>query len=437
MTTPEKGANGKAENPPAKGRRYVAAAATVAAASAGWQLVVEPWRQDWQKACGKEWIGVGDGYCDCIDGRDERLFPTSAPCGEFFECERALSQKYWIRRSRVLDGIDDCCDGSDERKQTPGVCELAARAELERLEIEERRYSEVDRYRETLADNVSTLVAAAKQEIEAVMPYIQRILADTQQTDDARRAYRAHQAYQQAMRQLQPRKDAADANAAVYGHDGAWLTLVGSCFDSPPFSDKHVLGGTSQIDPQAYVFTLCPFHNVSQKPVGGTDRTLLGSYLAWVHGPLSDAETDTTNRTFGDHKLKHRHFAASPNRGSFIQGDARAIDRHIYDGGAPCIGGRSRHVIVDFRCGDHNAVVRVHEDGVCQYVLEFTSPLACEADPIARHLLRRKISKLSSQLRLPQLTITFRLLRIYSLRIARSIFAFLAADPRTILASFP
>ena len=51
----------------------------------------------------------------------------------------------------------------------------------------------------------------------------------------------------------------------VYGDDGAWLGLRGSCFDSPPLTEKSVLGGTSNVVARAYVFRVCPFKNVTQR----------------------------------------------------------------------------------------------------------------------------------------------------------------------------
>ena len=51
----------------------------------------------------------------------------------------------------------------------------------------------------------------------------------------------------------------------IYGDDGAWLGLRGSCFDSPPLTEKSVLGGTSNVVARAYVFRVCPFKNVTQR----------------------------------------------------------------------------------------------------------------------------------------------------------------------------
>ena len=51
----------------------------------------------------------------------------------------------------------------------------------------------------------------------------------------------------------------------IYGDDGAWLGLRGSCFDSPVLTEKSVLGGTSNVVARAYVFQVCPFKNVTQR----------------------------------------------------------------------------------------------------------------------------------------------------------------------------
>ena len=51
----------------------------------------------------------------------------------------------------------------------------------------------------------------------------------------------------------------------IYGDDGAWLGLRGSCFDSPVLTEKSVLGGTSNVVARAYVFRVCPFRNITQR----------------------------------------------------------------------------------------------------------------------------------------------------------------------------
>jgi hypothetical protein len=41
--------------------------------------------------------------------------------------------------------------------------------------------------------------------------------------------------------------------------------LISTGFDSPPLTEKSVLGGTSNVVARAYVFQVCPFKNVTQR----------------------------------------------------------------------------------------------------------------------------------------------------------------------------
>ena len=51
----------------------------------------------------------------------------------------------------------------------------------------------------------------------------------------------------------------------IYGDDGAWLGLRGSCFDSPPLTEKSVLGARRTSSRAPTLFRVCPFKNMTQR----------------------------------------------------------------------------------------------------------------------------------------------------------------------------
>ena len=51
--------------------------------------------------------------------------------------------------------------------------------------------------------------------------------------------------------------------------------------------------------------------------------------------------------------------------------------RQIYAGGEPCAGDRQRVAIVRPVCAAETKLVRVDEDGVCNYLMDLETPAAC------------------------------------------------------------
>jgi len=403
--------------------------------------LVVPFRRSWMAACGGRVVSLGDGECDCRDCRDERYFASPAAAAGPFDCERALVWPKRVLRSRVRDGIVDCCDGSDEGLSLY-ECEGQALKELERSEERRKEIAEAKKRRQEMTLEVPRLIAEARLEMEKWNPWFQQVIKEFQNPDPRRAAYaRGH--YEAATRQMHARREAAEGNVGVYGTDLAWLALYGKCFESEPLSDKQVLGGSASLTPASYIFRVCPFDNITQRKVSlsskddedeedeeddefeeeaptekkpSDDETLLGIYRAW----LAPAMTFANGSVVTKKRRKKQFFGESPNRNAFQTGDARSPRQlQLYDEGAPCVGNRPRHVLLDFTCGAFSRVLSAHEDGLCAYVLELSTPLACDQQP-------KQITYIKAATYL-------RLAKIKGTKIAQLLLSFLALDVRQAL----
>uniref|UniRef100_A0A6S8A662 Glucosidase 2 subunit beta n=1 Tax=Aureoumbra lagunensis TaxID=44058 RepID=A0A6S8A662_9STRA len=406
-------------------------------------------RYDWRRNCGTRFAGIGDDYCDCYDGRDEALFASTA-CSDSssadFVCHSAFVAPFRVPRSKVKDGIVDCCDGSDEgftsfssifeHLTSSSPCYAALEVEVLRLEKLAVQAMQIRKIRQVAIERAKVLAAEARDIIDKARPWVasaqHRIATAT--TINERQFYQ-HQ-LQAFLTSMTPKSAAAEARADVYGHDGAWLSLSGHCFESPLLSDKQTLGGFSSVHPEYYRFRYCPFANITQRrspssegstEIGENRQVLLGKFRGWI-GPVV--------RTPDGHYLPRPRIPASArlfhsqNRGDFAAGDARVPGHlQLYDGGAICVGNKPRHVMIDFICALENALVAVDEDGTCDYVLEFQTPFACPLD-YRQHA--HKLYKLRATLRIPWALSLPRILYIYTQRMFLYVTVVFSADPSSI-----
>ena len=174
----------------------------------------------------------------------------------------------------------------------------------------------------------------------------------------------------------------------VYGDDGAWLGLRGSCFDSPPLTEKSVLGGTSNVIARAYVFRVCPFKNVTQREA---------DHLEWKRA-TAKAEGKKMKRSAPPEPVVLGEFQVWASTGDdchplyYAQKELVVAEassegaRQIYAGGEPCAGDRQRVAIVRSVCAVETKLVRVDEDGVCSYLMDLETPAACAGASSAFHL---------------------------------------------------
>ncbi|KAG9343677.1 hypothetical protein JZ751_013055 [Albula glossodonta] len=100
-----------------------------------------------------------------------------------------------------------------------------------------------------------------------------------------------------------------------------------------------------------YIYRLCPFNRVSQKPKYGGSETNLGSWGSWA-GP-EDSKYSV---------MKYEH-------------------------GTGCWQGPNRSTTVKLTCGKETTVVSTSEPSRCEYLMEFTTPAVCQEPPSLDSLL--------------------------------------------------
>uniref|UniRef100_A0A8C5FTF0 Glucosidase 2 subunit beta n=1 Tax=Gadus morhua TaxID=8049 RepID=A0A8C5FTF0_GADMO len=94
-----------------------------------------------------------------------------------------------------------------------------------------------------------------------------------------------------------------------------------------------------------YIYRLCPFNRVSQKPKFGGSETNLGSWGSW-----SGSEENV-------------------------------YSQKKYDHGTGCWQGPNRSTTVKLTCGKETVVMSVSEPSRCEYLMEFTTPAVCQEPP--------------------------------------------------------
>jgi hypothetical protein len=156
--------------------------------------------------------------------------PAHGPCGDpEFACVGAITEPFAIPRGRVGDGVVECCGGSDESQIEEGACMREALQQLEEARQDVARMELSLAARRLLAEEAP--FAAARAAVEDA-----QLRSDELRFSELQpRSY--HEAAQlQAVRQKIQRLRVQAAGAYhqdpdVYGDDGAWLGLRGSCFD--------------------------------------------------------------------------------------------------------------------------------------------------------------------------------------------------------------
>ncbi|KAF7666005.1 hypothetical protein LDENG_00122170 [Lucifuga dentata] len=99
-----------------------------------------------------------------------------------------------------------------------------------------------------------------------------------------------------------------------------------------------------------YIYRLCPFNRVSQKPKYGGSETNLGTWGKWA-GPEDNIYSI----------MKYEH-------------------------GTGCWQGPNRSTAVKLTCGTETVVTATSEPSRCEYLMEFTTPAVCQEPPDANSI---------------------------------------------------
>uniref|UniRef100_A0A8D3E396 Glucosidase 2 subunit beta n=1 Tax=Scophthalmus maximus TaxID=52904 RepID=A0A8D3E396_SCOMX len=100
-----------------------------------------------------------------------------------------------------------------------------------------------------------------------------------------------------------------------------------------------------ELSTSEYIYRLCPFNRVSQKPKYGGSETNLGTWGKWA-GPEENVYS----------MMKYEH-------------------------GTGCWQGPNRSTTVKLTCGKETVVTSTSEPSRCEYLMEFTSPAICGEPP--------------------------------------------------------
>ncbi|XP_069783296.1 glucosidase 2 subunit beta isoform X1 [Narcine bancroftii] len=112
-----------------------------------------------------------------------------------------------------------------------------------------------------------------------------------------------------------------------FGLDGEFAYLFNQCYE---------------MTTNEYVYKLCPFHKVAQKPKHGGSETSLGIWGSWA-GP-------------------------EDNKFSIMK----------YEHGTGCWQGPNRSTMVKLSCGKETVVLSTSEPSRCEYLMEFSTPAFCQ-----------------------------------------------------------
>uniref|UniRef100_A0A7N6F5V9 Glucosidase 2 subunit beta n=1 Tax=Anabas testudineus TaxID=64144 RepID=A0A7N6F5V9_ANATE len=320
---------------------------------------------------------VNDDYCDCQDGSDE---PGTAACPNgSFHCTNAGFRPTFIPSSRINDGICDCCDTTDEYNSgaaCQNTCREMGRKERESLQkmaeiakegfqLKQQLIQEAKR---TLEDKKAKLtdVQVSKKDLEEKVEAL-RTVKETAEQPEKEAKERHLKAWEEQKALIRMEKDKARMAEVFHeldddtdGFVSVAELLTHSEFDSDSdgsFTEAEaqgILGGVDKVDTAGfdiilfafrYIYRLCPFSKVSQKPKYGGSETNLGSWGKWA-GPEGNIYS----------MMKYEH-------------------------GTGCWQGPNRSTTVKLTCGKETVVTSTSEPSRCEYLMEFTSPAACQEPP--------------------------------------------------------
>ncbi|XP_078285450.1 glucosidase 2 subunit beta [Rhinoraja longicauda] len=148
--------------------------------------------------------------------------------------------------------------------------------------------------------------------------------------DDAEKARNEFSEAEKSLKEVESSIGSIEKELLVdFGPDGEYAYMFDQCYEM----------ATNE-----YVYKLCPFNKVAQKPKNGGSETNLGVWSSWA-GP-------------------------EDNKFSIMK----------YDHGTGCWQGPNRSTMVKLSCGKETAVLSTSEPSRCEYLMEFSSPAFCQED---------------------------------------------------------
>uniref|UniRef100_A0A8C4NV18 Glucosidase 2 subunit beta n=1 Tax=Dicentrarchus labrax TaxID=13489 RepID=A0A8C4NV18_DICLA len=317
---------------------------------------------------------VNDDYCDCHDGSDE---PGTAACPNgSFHCTNAGFRPAFIPSSRINDGICDCCDTTDEYNSgatCQNTCRELGRKEKESLQKMAEIAKEgfllkqqiIQEAKRGLEDKKAKLadVQTSKKDLEDRVEAL-RIVKETAEQPEKEAKERHLKAWEGKLKCetistsmdctdhhlrdiIKARNEFDEAERALREVDDQIRNLEKEIsFDFGPNAEfAYLYSQCYELSTSEYIYRLCPFNRVSQKPKYGGSETNLGTWGKWA-GPEDNVYA----------MMKYEH-------------------------GTGCWQGPNRSTMVKLTCGKETVVTSTSEPSRCEYLMEFISPAVCQEPP--------------------------------------------------------
>ncbi|XP_042202455.1 glucosidase 2 subunit beta, partial [Callorhinchus milii] len=268
------------------------------------------------------WAGIKDKYK--FEVSPETPAPPDVPAEEKTENRPESRREEWKKNAGDDREEDEEEDDDDDDDEGDDGDDEGGGAEEEDDEDEED--SDDEGGRERYKDPEDRYQPPKKEVVDEQMPPYEE---QTQELIDA--ADRTRSAFSEAEKSL---KDLEDSIRSIekeltidFGPYGEFAYLFSQCYE---------------MNTNEYVYRLCPFNKVVQRPKHGGTETSLGQWGSWS-GP-----------------------------------EGSKFSAMRYEHGTACWQGPSRSTLVKLTCGKDTAVLSTSEPSRCEYLMEFTTPAFCQ-----------------------------------------------------------
>ncbi|XP_067877229.1 glucosidase 2 subunit beta isoform X2 [Heterodontus francisci] len=251
------------------------------------------------------WAGIQDKYKS--EAVIENPIPPEIPVDDGADSQSKLQHEEW----RKDDHDEDDDDGGGEEHDD-----------------DEEEEEEDDGGEEDYKDRQSSYFPEKRVAEEEKMPAYDE---ETQVLIDA--ADKARNEFSEAEKSLKEVENSIGSLEKEltidFGPDGEFAYMFNQCYE---------------MTTNEYVYKLCPFNKVAQKPKHGGSETSLGLWGSWA-GPESNKFS----------AMKYEH-------------------------GTGCWQGPNRSTMVKLSCGKETAVLSTSEPSRCEYLMELSTPALCQEE---------------------------------------------------------